>query len=176
MTDQAINYRKKCAMAQNIRRWNRGQNQDKTKKRWLVHWKSYQSKRSIHMFVWIVNTDITQYMNHSHQIVKYIQLKLDVQKSLWSLWLAVISLYTYVRSTIHYPPIRFKIHTYYNFSHVILLKENKGYFCKTKWWSMVIHTNRLCSFSSFFVLFTSPYSEFSNRQRYLFILNRSPDE
>ena len=117
----------------------------------------------------------TVYMNHSHQIVKYIQLKLDVQKSLWSLWLAVISLYTYVRSTIHYPPIKFKKHTYYNFSHVILLKENKGYFCKTKWWSMVIHTNRLCSFSSFF-LFTSPYSEFSNRQRYLFILNRSPDE
>ena len=94
----------------------------------------------------------TVYMNHSHQIVKYIQLKLDVQKSLWSLWLAVISLYTYVRSTIHYPPIKFKKHTYYNFSHVILLKENKGYFCKTKWWSMVIHTNRLCSFSSFFCL------------------------
>ena len=79
-----------------------------------------------------------------------VQLKLHAQKSLWSLWLAVISLYTYVRSTIHYPPIRFKIHTYYNFSHVILLKENKGYFCKTKWWSMVIHTHRLCSFSYLF--------------------------
>ena len=33
MTDQAINYRKKCDMAQNNRRWNRGQNQDKTKKK-----------------------------------------------------------------------------------------------------------------------------------------------
>ena len=32
MTDQAINYRKKCDMAQNNRCWNRGQNQDKTKK------------------------------------------------------------------------------------------------------------------------------------------------
>ena len=113
---------KKCDMAQNNRCWNRGQNQNKTKKRWLMHWKSYQSKRSIHMFVCIVNTDITQYMNHSHQIVKYIQLKLDVQKFLWSLWLAVISL-LYIRSTIHYPPIKFKIHTYYNFSHVILLRK-----------------------------------------------------
>ena len=33
MTDQAINYRKKCDMAQNNRGWNRGQNRDKTKKK-----------------------------------------------------------------------------------------------------------------------------------------------
>ena len=40
MTDQAINYRKKCDMAQNNRGWNRGQNRDKTKKK-MTHALNY---------------------------------------------------------------------------------------------------------------------------------------
>ena len=56
------------------------------------------------------------------------------------------------------------------------LKKIKATFAKPSdgQWSS-IHIGFVPLLSSFF-LFTSPYSEFSNRQRYLFILNRSPDE
>ena len=83
MTDQAINYRKKCDMAQNNRGWNRGQNRDKTKKK-MTHALKILSIKKEHTYVRLhcKYRHHTVYMNHSHQIVKYIQLKLDVQKSL----------------------------------------------------------------------------------------------
>ena len=107
MTDQAINYRKKCDMAQNNRRWNRGQNQDKTKKK-MTHALKILSIKKEHTYVRLH----CKYRHHTvHEpLPPNSQVHTTKIRCSEVPLIIVISCHftLYIRSTIHYPPIKFK--------------------------------------------------------------------